>query len=442
MRAESDRARLSWWVLLGILATCVFYAPHPAIAQSTNPQVPYFLGPPEIDLGWTPGESPASTPQEVEDISTPRTGLLNLGPAQQPLIFLAKNTDKLDDATGLRLAVAYIMPFMQATGSPGNRYGGAGDLHFLSTWTLVGRHSKNNGQLIVTGDYRFAIGSQPPFALRGSVGTLIGISSGFSDRGWALEQAYWAQRLLDGRLRFIIGRADPGFFIGTHWLQSVDISFMNRHFSGHPSMVAPGDTPLAGFSIRPGTGNLFYFTAATSNAYGETTKIELGSLFNHWDLFTFGEVGITPTFKVGRGRYSVGVWHMAERHRDGLPADTGVTLSLNQSFGEKLTCFARYGYAGATLDQPGADVKHLAQGGLGERGLFSGNLDDLAGIAFSVAIPGNSTLRNEKVLEAFYRKQVTGHTQFSLGAQAIFDPSRAVTSDTVGVFYVRLRTSF
>jgi hypothetical protein len=114
-----------------------------------------------------------------------------------------------------------------------------------------------------------------------------------------------------GGLRFIIGRADPGFFIGTHWLQSVDVSFMNRHFSGHPSMVAPGDTPLAGLSIRPRAGKLFYVTAATSNAYGETTKIELGSLFNHWDLFTFGEVGITPTFdKIGSGRYSVGVWHM------------------------------------------------------------------------------------------------------------------------------------
>jgi hypothetical protein len=222
----------------------------------------------------------------------------------------------------------------------------------------------------------------------------------------------------------------------------VDISFLNRHFSGHPSMVAPGSGPLAGFSIRPGSGKSFYITAATSNAYGETSKIELGSLFNHWDLFSFGEVGITPTYKTGRARYSVGVWHMAERHRYNLPADTGVTVSVNQSFGDKLTCFARYGYAGATLDLPGSDVKHLAQGGLGERGLFSGNMDDLAGIAFSVAIPGNSTLRDEKVLEAFYRKQATGHTQLSLGAQAIFDPSRARTAHTVGVFYIRLRTAF
>jgi hypothetical protein len=415
-------------------ATCLlFFAFHPAMAQSTTGHTPYYLGAPEIDIGWTPGESPASTPLEIEDISTSRNGRLNLGPVERPLIFLSKQTDALEKATGLQLAVAYTMPFMQATGSPGDRYGGAGDLHLISTWTLVGRDTKNNGQLIVTGDYRFKIGSQPPFALRGQVGTLIGISSGFNDRGWALEQAYWAQRLLDGRLRFIIGRADPGFFIGTHWLQSVDVSFMNRHFSGHPSMVAPGDTPLAGLSIRPGAGKLFYVTAATSNAYGETTKIELGSLFNHWDLFTFGEVGITPTFdKIGSGRYSVGVWHMAERHRDNLPADTGVTVSANQTVGDKLTLFARYGYSGATLGQPGSDVQHLAQGGVGARGLF-GQLDDL---------PGDRTLRTEKVLEAFYRKQVTGHTQFSLGAQAIFDPSRAPTADTVGVFYARLRTTF
>jgi len=411
------------------------------MAQSTTGHVPYYLGPPEIDIGWTPGESPASAPQEVEDISTSREGNLNLGPVEKPLIFLSKKTDALADATGLRLAVAYTMPLFQATGSPGDRSAGAADLHFISTWTLLGRDTKNTGQLIVSGDYRFKIGSQPPSALRGQVGTLIGITSGFSDRQWALEQAYWSQRLLNGRLNFIIGRADPGFFIGTHWLQSVDVSFMNRHFSGHPSMVAPGDTPLAGLSIRPGSGRLFYVTGGASNAYGETTKIELGSLFNNWDLFTFGEVGITPTFKVGRGRYSVAVWHMAERHRDNLPADTGVTVSANQAVGDKLTFFARYGYAGATLDQPGSDVQHLAQGGVGARGLF-GHLEDLAGVAFSTAIPGNRTLRTEKVLEVFYRKQVTGHTQISLGAQAIFDPSRAATADTVGVFYVRLRTTF
>jgi hypothetical protein len=72
--------------------------------RSTLPPFP----PSDNERGW----KPASTPQELEDISTSRTGLLNLGPVQQPLDFLTKKTNELNDATGLRLAIAYIMPFM------------------------------------------------------------------------------------------------------------------------------------------------------------------------------------------------------------------------------------------------------------------------------------------------------------------------------------------
>jgi porin len=420
--------------------TLLVFAAHAAMGQSAAAPTPYYLGPPTLDVGWTPGESPASTPLTVQDIFTPHKGHLNVDPLEDPQDFLANKAEALSEASGLRFAVAYTMPFMQATGNPGNRYGGAGDLDLMSVWTLVGRGSRNTGELVVSGEYRFSIGSQPPSDIRASIGALIAPVSGFNDRGWVLRNAYWSQRLLGGRLRFIVGRADPAGYFGTHWLQSADVSFMNRHFAGHPSVPSPGHGPTAGVSIRP--RDSYYVTVGASDAYGDTTKIEIGTL-TYRDFFTFAEVGLTPRVRrlAGRSRYSIAPWYMMARQRDGLPASKGFILSVNQELTDRLTLIGRYAYTSSTVESPGTDVAQQAQAGLGLRGMF-GNMDDLAGIAFSIAIPRNGELRQEKVTEIFYRCQFTRRTQLSAGVQAIFDPSRAPTPDTVGVIYVRLRTSF
>jgi hypothetical protein len=248
------------------------------------------------------------------------------------------------------------------------------------------------------------------------------------------------QRYFGGRFRTLIGRADPGFFVGTHWLQSVDVSFMNRHFSGHPTMPSPGNGMTFGFSIHP--NDLFYATFGASDAYGDAATTDFGSIFRDWDLFTFGEIGVTPTFKsFGRGRYSVGFWHIDERTRFNLPSDQGYTVSLNQQPTDRLTVFARFAYADATFNAPGTDIRRLVQTGFALRGTAS-NPDDMAGLAFSIATPQPDDLREERVLEGFYRWQATRHTQLSVGAQAIFDPGRALEPGTVGVYYVRLRTTF
>jgi hypothetical protein len=117
-QSASGHAGICLWVSRP--PTCLlFFAFHPAMAQSTTEHTPYYLGAPEIDIGWTPGESPASTPQEIEDISTSRHGRLNLGPVERPLIFLSKQTDALERATWLQLAVAYTMPFHAGDRKPG-----------------------------------------------------------------------------------------------------------------------------------------------------------------------------------------------------------------------------------------------------------------------------------------------------------------------------------
>ena len=128
---------------------------------------------------------------------------------------------------------------------------------------------------------------------------------------------------------------------------------------------------------------------------------------------------------------------MDARAKFGLPEDYGFTFIIDQNFGERLQVFARYAYSDGTL----TNIRQLGQVGLGLSGLL-GRKDDLTGAAFSLAVPRSEASRNETVLEVFHRFQVSQNTQLSVGLQLIANPGNAPDSDTAGVFYARLRTSF
>ena len=85
------------------------------------------------------------------------------------------------------------MLFMQPMGGQSSRYGAAGDLDLMSSWTLIGRGTKDTGRFVFTGEYRYQIGSQPPSRIGGQMGTVVGPTNAFNDRGWVIRDAYWIQ---------------------------------------------------------------------------------------------------------------------------------------------------------------------------------------------------------------------------------------------------------
>jgi porin len=354
----------------------------------------------------------------------------------RPLDLLVNPLVVLEEATGLRLGFANTMLFMQPMGGQSSEYGAAYDLDVISSWTLIGRGTDDTGRLVATTEYQDKMRNQPPSVLGRQMGTLIAPTSAFNDRGLVVRDLYWVQRLFDARVRVLIGRSDPSGYVGATWLQNVNNSFVNRSFSANPAVPFPGHGPILGISIRP--TDLFYVTAGASNAYSQTIRAEIDSLFSRWNIFAFGEVGFTPTFKgLGEGRYSVGLWHMGARANLGLPEDYGMTVILDQNFGDKLQVFARYAYSDGTL----TNVRQTAQTGLGLSG-FCRRKDDLTGAAFSLSIPRNKASRNETVLEFFHRFQVSKYNQLSVGLQVIANPGNARHNDTAGVFYARWRLSF
>lgn len=414
------------------LLLCLFLLTSHSLAAPTQHEIESGI----LDADFSPGEATSNTPAELDEINAEHLGYLSSLGVDRPLDLLTKPFRSLDQSTGLRLGVAQTMLFLQPMGGQSNQYGAAGDTDLLSSWTLLGRETPNTGRLVTTVEYRYNMGDQPPSALGRQIGTLIPVTNGFNDRGWVVRDAYWIQRLFDARLRILIGRGYASDYVGAYWLQNVNNSFVNRHFSANPSIPFPGHGPLCGISLRP--TDQCYLTGGVSNAYGQATRNGFDTLFNQWSLFSFVEAGYTPTFSgLGSGRYAFGAWHMDARSLSGLPSDSGLTAIIDQNLGYNLQTFARYAYSDGIL----TNVRQLAQLGFGLSGLI-GRKEDLTGLAYSLAQPRSNSSRNESVIEIFHRFQISQNSQLSLGVQLIANPGNAQSSSSEGIVYARIRASF
>jgi hypothetical protein len=374
--------------------------------------------------------------EELEEIYEPQVGSVDVGEFESPLDFLAEKSRALETATGLRVSLAYTMIGQQASGGPGVRSGASGDLDLMFDWTLLGRGTTDTGRFIFTVEERFKIGPDPASALGGGVGSLTNTTGGFNDRGFVVRDALWAQRLFDDQLRLFVGRMDISDYFGGHRLQNINNAFSNRAFSALATAGSPGHGLGAVATYRP--TDEFYVTVGGANAYGRTTTSTADRFFEDFDLFYMSEFGFTPEIEgLGRGRYAVALWYLAEREDPNIDSDAGFALIADQDLNETFFAFARYQWADEALER----IKNSVQVGLGSNGLL-GSQDNVTGVAFGFADPDPDGLRDEKVIEAFHRWQLTRYTQFSLGAQLILDPSNAPDDDAVGVFTARVRIAF
>jgi len=405
-------------------------------ADAEQPYRDYQKSHPYLYDKFSPGEGGTSGIDDLDEIDRPETPITDTKTVNTPFAWARSKFDALHEKTGLRLGVAFTALGAWASGA-GDPNGASYDLDLMSAWTLVGRGTQNTGTLVATAEYRDAIGDDPASSLGAQLGTLINPVNAFNDRQWVVRDFYWLQRLLDGKLRLLVGRADLGDFFGLQPMQNVNTMFVNRHFSGNPTVPFPGHGPTVEASVRP--SDEFYLSAGVANAYNNTQESEIDSI-QYKDFFYTMEVGFTPYVAgMGRGRYSLMGWYMDERTRDtpAIASDSGLTLVAGQQLNDRLQVWARYAYADGTT----TNIRQLAQAGLGYMGLL-GSPSNMTGFAFSFAQPRSDQSREEKVLEVFERLQVSRFTQISVGAQAIFDPGNNQNVSTVGVFYARLRLAF
>lgn len=376
---------------------------------------------PELAVDATDPQPPTTVSEELAQI--------------RPGSLLKRYFDDLAKETNLRIGVAHTMLFQQATGGAGDRTAAGGDLDLYAKWTAIGAGTKDTGVLAFATEYRYQIGNQPPSELGGQIGTLVPTTNSFGERVFTVKEAYWDQRFLGDRLRVVAGRVDPENLFGGHRLQSSSTFFLNKMFSGNPSVAYPGSGLTFGAQVKPVPW--LYVSGGINDANGVTTEMNIDGFFKDGEFLSFGEFGLTPTIEgMGVGRYRLALWHIDAREHAGKPSDQGVVLSMDQDVGERATVFFRYAYADAQI----TNIRNAVQMGAGVKAVFFS--DDLLGAAIGWAEPRNDDLRSEKVFEVFHRFQVTEVVQATVGMQIIIDPSNAPDEHAIGVFSARLRVAF
>jgi porin len=369
---------------------------------------------------------------EIDVIDRDPSNWLGIPPEREWLNGVRDPLKELDESYGLAVTGAYTVLYQHSIG-PDAQGAAAGDFDLTMRWTPIGRGTPDTGSFYVASEWRHQFGSRVPSALGSEIGTLLATTNGFSDRGLVVKDAYYVQRLFEDHLRVGLGRVDAENLVGIHQLQSANTSFLNKAFSTNPTIALPGVGAGAAFSVRP--VDSFYVAGGANNAYGNTEAVTI-DLLDEWRFFKWGEIGLTPTVEgVGAGRYRVAVWHMDSRGHTGQPADEGFSVIVDQKFGERVTTFARYGYASGHL----TGVKQSIQVGGAVTGLV-GSTADLTGLAAAWSQP-EAELHDEGVVELFHRFQLTGRLQLTLDAQWIVYPSNTDV-DGVGVLSARFRMSF
>ena len=184
----------------------------------------------------------------------------------------------------------------------------------------------------------------------------------------------------------------------------------------------------------------------TANTYilggvhdANSTVTSFGQL-DRSEFFTAIELGATPNYgRPNAGLYHITLWHSDTREHIKTPSGRGVAVTLQQQLGPdgNIVPFLRYSYGdgGATA------IRETLAIGLGLEQPF-GYRDELIGLGFAWGEPTDRALKDQYVLEAFYRFHVTPLTHITPDIQVIFEPAKNPTEDVVTVGSVRLRTLF
>lgn len=409
----------------------------PPSTQSTNggdPNVVEAEAPNSVDVELA--ETPDTIDENLADAAARPAGIFKYGPVSlvDPLW---KDLNKQADNIGLRVGLAYTVIYQAASGGPGDRDAAGQDADLFGDWRLLGaKNGQNNGYLYFAAEYRNEFFTPiPPNALGGQIGSLWGTTNGFGNQPITLKEIYWQQHFGGDKVIARAGKLDPENFYNSNYWQSDSKFFMNQAFSSFPVRAFPGNGLGANVTVRP--DERFYATLGTQDAQGKKTTSGFDTFFGDFDLFTAGEIGLTPTIKdVGRGTYRFTAWYRDPGETDGKPHDAGFDISFDQHIGPHYIPFFRYGIGEGNIN----GITQMVSTGIGWEGYII-TKSDVVGIAGSWGQPKDETLRDQYAAELFYRLQVSPDNQFTLGYQVIVDPSNDPDSNVVGVFEMRWRIS-
>ena len=355
-----------------------------------------------------------------------------------PLHDLWKHTNtRLRDSIGLDLGLNYTAVYQRAdTTVSGPRDVGDGDLDFFGRWHLLGCEDHWPGAIVFSSETRHKYSQIAPNTL--NTGTVGGTIVGFGEQDLSLVQFYWEQGSFDDGVIVRVGEMDPALIWDGGRYVSSNYAFFSPAFSDTLPMALPGASLGVAGAVYPTKST--YIAAGIHDANGKRTTAGFNTFFGEGEYFTAVELGLFPNEReANEGMYHITFWNIDARQNAGRPNDRGLALTAEQQVGcnGKLVPFLRYAYAHRGLN----GIRQNLSVGVGIEDVFGQN-DDVIGAAASWQEPSNRALRDQYVVETFYRFYLTPHTHLSPDIQVVIDPANAPTKNAVTVLGLRLRTLY
>ena len=367
-----------------------------------------------------------------------RIGTFIGGPLDRGKTGWDKMNTYLDEKAGLRLGIGYTALFQGASNGTGDpdleniRYAASGDFDFFGQLRITAPDNINRSLVVFQLEHRHAYTEITPSELGAQIGSLWRTTSGFNDNS-SIKQIYWDQRLADGKVQVRVGKIDQGAVLGSHKLENSNLYFLNSAFSSNPVAALPDN----GFGVNVGyvPTDWFYVAGGIGDASGRS--VEFDKILTDATFYRSLELGVVNETSLGNGHYRLTLWETDARPDAGLPDDSGLAIILGQELGEQFTLVGRY----STSDGLLTATEEMLMVALGVSSPL-GFQDDYAGIGFAWGQPSDPTLRDQYVIEAFYRLQLASTVQVTPDVQVIFQPSNAPDDDVVGLFGLRLRVVY
>ena len=242
---------------------------------------------------------------------------------------------------------------------------------------------------------------------------------------------WWEQSFIEKKLLFRIGHINSNMVWGNNtYINDDRHSFMNTVSSSQQGTSWVGNRSL-GFQVSYFESQ-YYIAGGFQDANSDQRYPDFSALFDGPVTLHF-EMGWTPTFTTGSGKYSLTV--SSVQNPDGA-YNYSFLLNMRQEIIKgKLGVFTRFGTQSKAVSTP---VKSALTTGVYVNNVFDYS-SDAVGLAYVNAKSVDSASDRDQGFEVFYRMLLTDRLDATLDAQYFFEVSNSNVGANTLVSSIRLR---
>lgn len=304
-----------------------------------------------------------------------------------------------------------------------------GQIHTINAWTPF-KDGPNAGTAIF---YYMHIG-QYSSSTAGQLSARLGLTSGINDSGSDVDLfrfVGWYQPIADEKVELYLGQFQLRDIYDAADFASDDTrNFISEIMSGNPSSTLP--LPGLGAAVTFNLWESWSVGGGFTDANAKERDVWNFDTFSEDDYAYMGYVNYRPEMEgLGKGNYQLNVYEVDATDNGGN--SRGLSLTFTQDVGDRHLAFVKFNRA----NKRRGETKQSAALALMQKGVHKWE-DDLVGIGAGWGDPTDPTRRDEYVLEAFWRMQITPSVQITPDVQLWLKTSRpSSNSDPQAVFSVR-----